>query len=141
MPGEPSKTPDGGEAALHTLLIVEDDEAIGELLVQTIKTETPYAALLTIDAAQALHAVESLIPSLFILDYHLPGIDGLELHDRLHSTKALESVPTLMMSSHSPSPQSLRQRGITFLKKPFDLTAFLNAIEKMLPQNKSASSE
>ena len=134
MPGEPSETRAGGEAALHTLLIAEDDEAIGELLVQTIKTETPYAALLTTDAAQALHAVESLIPSLIILDYHLPGIDGLELHDRLHDMKGLESVPTLMMSSHSPPTQSLRQRDITFLKKPFDLTTFLNAIEKMLPQ-------
>ena len=135
MPGEPSESTPNGKTALYTLLIVEDDESIGELLTQTIKSETPYAVLLVTDAVQALKAAEAFKPSLFILDYHLPGIDGLELHDRLHSIQGLETIPSLMMSSHSPSRQAIRERQITFLKKPFDLAALLESIEKLLAQD------
>jgi len=135
MPGEPSESTPNGKTALYTLLIVEDDESIGELLTQTIKSETPYAVLLVTDAVQALKAVEAFKPSLFILDYHLPGIDGLELHDRLHSINGLESVPSLMISSHSPPRQAIRERQINFLKKPFDLANLLDSIEKLLAQD------
>ncbi len=135
MPGEPSETTPNGKTTLYTLLIVEDDESIGELLTQTIKSETPYAVLLATDAIQALKVVEAFKPSLYILDYHLPGIDGLELHDRLHSIQGLETVPSLMMSSHSPPRQAIRERQITFLKKPFDLADLLDSIEKLLAQD------
>lgn len=134
MPGEPSESTPNGKTDLYTLLVVEDDESIGELLVQTIKSETSYAVLLVADAVHALKAVEAFKPSLFILDYHLPGIDGLELHDRLHSIHGLESIPSLMMSSHSPPRQAIRQREITFLKKPFDLADLLDSIERLLAQ-------
>jgi DNA-binding NtrC family response regulator len=117
------------------ILIVEDDEAIGDLLVQVLKSETPYLALLATDAAQALERVKAVKPNLFILDYHLPGIDGLELHDRLHAIEGLEEVPTLMISSHSPGRQAMKQRQITFLKKPFELVDVLNSVEALLSTN------
>lgn len=122
------------EKSIQTLLLVEDDEDIGEFIVQILKDETPYSTLHVTDAAQALEAVRSIKPNLFILDYHLPGIDGLELSDRLHSIEGLEATPTLMLSAHPPSLKELRQRQIMLLKKPFDLSDLLKSIEKLLPK-------
>jgi CheY-like chemotaxis protein len=76
--------------------------------------------------------VHSITPSLVILDYHLPGIDGLDLADRLRANQGLESVPILMISANPPSRKALQQHGITFLAKPFDLTALLKAVEQLL---------
>jgi CheY-like chemotaxis protein len=115
-----------------TILVVEDDEAIGDFLQLVITGETPHAVLLTTDATQALEAVETIIPGLFILDYQLPGINGLELYDRLHAIKGLETVPALMISSNRLSNADLQHRQIAFLRKPFELAKLLQIIERLL---------
>jgi CheY-like chemotaxis protein len=122
------------ETATQTILAVDDEEALGDFLVRVIEQETPYQALSATDAVQALQVVSSIKPSLFILDYQLPGINGLELSDQLHSIEGLETVPTLMVSAASPSRKAMQQRHITFLKKPFNLSDLLQAIEELLPQ-------
>jgi DNA-binding response OmpR family regulator len=109
-------------------------EAIGEFITQALTDATPHAVLHVANPALALEAVGSIKPSLFILDYGLPGINGLELSDRLHSIEGLEMVPTLMISADSPSRKAMQQRHITYLKKPFDLNDLIKAIEELLPQ-------
>ena len=121
------------ELPLHTLLVVEDDRDIGAFLADALGEITPYHPLHVIDAVQALEAVASLTPSLFILDYRLPGINGLELADRLRAITGLERVPILMLSAHLPLRQAMQERGIRFLAKPFALGALLQAVEQLLP--------
>ena len=132
MKHEPEATANK-EIATQTILAVEDEEALADFLVRVIKQETPYQALYATDALQALEVASSIKPSLFILDYQLPGINGLELSDQLHAIEGLETVPTLMVSAASPSRQAMQQRHITFLKKPFDLSDLLGTIEALLP--------
>ena len=129
--GQPGATTNN-EAHVQTILLVEDDEDIGEFITQALKDETPHAVLHVTDAAHALDAVNSIKPSLFILDFQIPGINGFELHDRLHAIKDLEMVPTLMISANAPSRGELQQRHIVFLKKPFDLDELFDLIEKLL---------
>ncbi|HEU0003716.1 MAG TPA: response regulator [Ktedonobacteraceae bacterium] len=122
-----------GETRIQTILLVEDDEDIGEFIAQALKDETPYTVLHVTDGARALDAVNSVKPGLFILDYQLPGINGIELHDRLHAIKELETIPTLIVSANIPSRKDMQQRQIAFLKKPFDLNELFKTVEKLLP--------
>ena len=122
------------ESGLQTILLVEDDEEISAIIVRLLEQETRYKIIAVTDAIQALEIVNSIKPNVFILDYRLPGIDGLELFDRLHATKGLESVPTLMYSANSPSRKALQERHITFLAKPFELDILLQAVEKLIAQ-------
>ncbi len=115
------------------LVIVEDDADIGATLLWAFQSETPYHAVLVTDAVQALEVAQSLTPSLFILDYQLPGMNGLELADCLWTMEGLKNVPTLMVSAYSPHWQATHQRGIAFLPKPFHLTEFLQAVDQLLP--------
>ena len=124
-----------GETRIETILLVEDDEDIGEFIAQALKDETPYTVLHVTDGTRALDAVNSVKPSLFILDYQLPGINGIELHDRLHAIKELETIPTLIVSANVPSRKDMHQRQIAFLKKPFDLNELFKAVEGLLPGN------
>ena len=122
------------EGTLHTILIVEDDENIGEFISEAIKEETPYHPLHVTNAAQALEAVQSVTPSVVLLDYDLPGIDGLELADRLHALPGLETVPTMMVSASHPPRKAMQQRHIIFLAKPFDLTTLIKTINTLLAE-------
>jgi DNA-binding response OmpR family regulator len=117
--------------SVKTILIVEDDESIGEVLVQAIIQETSYLAILVPDGLAALHTVAEIRPSLFILDYQLPRMHGIDLYDRLHAIAGLETVPAMMISARLPQ-QELSKRNILGMNKPLDLDEFLQAIDQLL---------
>lgn len=120
------------ESSNQTILLVEDDEDISYFMTQVLTQETPYEALHVPDATSALEVADSVKPDLFILDYRLPDLNGLELSDRLHSIEGLETVPTMMISANALPRNELHQRHITYLKKPFDLFHLLAVVEKLL---------
>lgn len=113
------------------ILLVEDDANIGEVLTQAITQETSYAALLVADGLEALQAIQDIKPSLFILDYQLPHINGIDLYDKLHAITTLVHVPAIMMSARLPQ-QELDKRKILGMHKPIDLDEFLQTIEELL---------
>lgn len=103
-----------------TILIVEDDEAIGEFLQQIIEAETPYTSVVVSDGPRALALVPHLRPCLFLLDYRLPGMHGVELFDHLQQIEESRGIPAIMMSATLPVAD-LQQRGIYQLRKPMDI--------------------
>jgi DNA-binding response OmpR family regulator len=114
-----------------TILVVEDDHEIGRLLVQVLTNETSYQALLALDASQALETVKTQTPHLFILDYLLPGMNGIALYDQLHSMNTLSNVPALIMSASLPW-REIQQRHLAYLSKPFELDELLQRVEELL---------
>jgi DNA-binding response OmpR family regulator len=119
------------ESSIKTVLVVEDDTGIGTFLVQAISQETSYHALLAPDGFQALKIVKSIKPSLFILDYHLPQMNGIELYDHLHSMKELEDVPAIIVSARLPKAE-IEKRHLLSMTKPLELDEFLQTIERLL---------
>jgi hypothetical protein len=84
---EHSKTASRGAAAsLATIFVVEDDADLGLALRQFLEEEVPCRVVLSPDGFAALKLVRSIIPHLFLLDYNLPGMNGLELVDHLRAT-------------------------------------------------------
>src|SRR5260370_40190955 len=102
MPREAEKSSHEKNNALPTVMIVEDDVHIGAFLVEAITQETPYHALLLTNGDEALARRKNLKPGLLILDYHLPGINGLELYDQIHAIPQLTQDPAIMMSARLP---------------------------------------
>lgn len=114
-----------------TILLVEDDTTISELLVQLITQETQYQVLAVPDGSQALELVRNIKPQLLILDYWLPFMHGIELYDQLHKTEGLEQVPAIMLSVNAPL-REINSRQIMYMKKPFDMYRLLEAIHNLL---------
>jgi len=123
------------EAEAHTqvktILLVEDDMYIGEVLVQAISQETSFNAILVQSGDEALNTVKNIKPDLFILDYQLPRMNGIELYDKLHAIVELTQVPAIMISAQLPTKE-LKKRNIKGMNKPLDLDDFLQTIEQFL---------
>src|ERR1700730_8556992 len=85
------------------ILIVEDDPAIGDFLQQIIEEDTPYNTIVVNDGQQALEKAQHIHPCLLMLDYRLPGMNGLEVYDRLKTMKETKDVPAIMMSARLPT--------------------------------------
>src|SRR5260370_19794973 len=131
MPREVEKSSHEERNALPTVMIVEDDVHIGAFLVEAITQETPYYALLLTNGDEALAKLKNLKPSLLILDYHLPGINGLELYHQIHAMPDLKQIPAIMMSARLPR-RELEQRTIVGINKPFELDDFLLTVKNLL---------
>ena len=113
------------------VLVVEDDVGIGNFLVQAILQETSHQAMLVTDGFQALKAVASIKPGLFILDYQLPRMNGIELYDQLHAMHGFEDIPAIIVSARLPK-QEIEKRKIISMSKPLELDDFLNTIDRLL---------
>ena len=117
-----------------TILVVKDDEAVGEVMVQALQKETFHQALRVSDGFQALKTVRGLKPNVFLLDYLIPGMNGITLYDHLHAIKELEDISAIMFSAYLPHvpANEVQKRPITFLSKPFKLAEHLQLIEKLI---------
>ena len=122
--------PDDRRSA-RCILIVEDDATVGKLLREAIQDEVAMSVLLASSGEHALRLLQTREPALCLLDYHLPGINGLELAQRLCSQEGYEHLPILLMSADLP-PGNTTGIQLRMLKKPFDLNVLLQLVLNLL---------
>jgi len=119
------------QTEMKTILVVQDDADIGAIFLRVLVDETPYETILVTDPLEALEVVKIITPILFILNYRLPHINGLDLYDRLHARPDLAHIPALMVSANLPIDE-LAQRGIVGLEKPVDINDFVEAVKQLV---------
>jgi len=120
-----------------TILAVENDDANAQSYELLIATETPYNLWLMKDDIETLARIEEIKtvkPVLFLLDYLLSSMTGLDLYDQLHKEEALRDIPALITTASNPRPleEELTKRGLTIIEKPFEIDTFLQIINHAL---------
>lgn len=119
------------EQASKTLFIVEDDDAVREVIAMAIKELTSFQVIVVANAVEAREVVKTLHPDLLVLDYQLPGINGLELFEKFRTDPHLKDVPVLLMSASLPR-SAQDSLPMAFLEKPFRLEDFLETITHLI---------
>jgi CheY-like chemotaxis protein len=116
-----------------TILIVDDDRSIGEMLKQTIAQNTIHRAVWIAESDLVLETARHLHPSLILLDYIMPFMDGLQLYDHLQRVETMRNVPVILISGSTTLPfEKLRERGFYVLRKPFELNDLLDMIAQLM---------
>jgi FixJ family two-component response regulator len=124
----------GAPGQERTILIVDDDRDIGDILRNIITDQTDYKVVWIAEGDLALDAASYLQPSLLVLDYKLPTMHGLDLYDRLQTMENMRGLPTILISGNPNLPfEDVRSRGMYILQKPFELDDFLDAVAQMMP--------
>lgn len=121
----------GDVSTTPCILIVEDDPILGELLLEALQGEAICRGILAPSGEKALSILQTITPALFLLDYHLPGMNGLELADRLRRREGSERMPILLMSASLPQESGMLDHLRT-IQKPFDLEKLLQLIAELL---------
>jgi len=124
-----------GNGRTRIVVVVEDDEPIGELLAGIINEEEGYHAIHVARPTDALRTLERVKPDLLVLDVGLPEMSGLELYDRLRHDERLKSVPVIFETAVSRGHRAeFRKRGIRrILQKPFDLNELIANVKELAP--------
>lgn len=113
------------------ILIVEDDTVLGNLLLEALQEETSCPVFLATSGEMALNMFQTVTPALFMLDYQLPGMNGLELAERLRSLEGGEQVPIILTSAALPQG-NITIYQLTTLQKPFELDILLELVAELL---------
>jgi DNA-binding NtrC family response regulator len=131
----PTRTSQGADKHTKTIVVIEDNDSIGEFIVEVIQQETSYQALRFADGYEAwtLMQYRRLLPNLLILDYNLPHMTGIELYDRIHARKEFAHIPAFIMSAHlNVCKEAAKERELACLEKPFALDDLLDMIERLI---------
>ena len=104
-----------------TLLLVEDDRALADLLLWHFEREG-YEVIRTADGDEALLLAEERPPDLVILDWMIEGVSGIEVCRRLRRRASSAHVPIIMLTARGE--ESDRIRGLEtgaddYVTKPF----------------------
>jgi len=108
---------------VRTILVVEHDSYQAESFTQHFSFKAHHYAKRVTSAAAALNFVKHIKPNLFLLQYHLPDMDGLALYDLLQETRGLASIPAIIVGV--PLPQQalavIKTQRLVLLSTPIDL--------------------
>ena len=116
------------------ILIVEDDQDTRQLLKIRLEA-SGYETGFAVDAIGAIGAARDERPDLILLDFGLPGGDGLVVMERLKIFPALAHIPVIVVSAREPTTtgqRALLAGAHSFLQKPIDNEALLAAIHSAL---------
>lgn len=123
------------EQKKRVVVIGEDDEPIARLLRDAINDEPAYQAVIVPDGAVVLETVRQVHADLLILDVMMPGLNGIEVFDRVRADKDVRDMPVLFVTAATVDFQrQFRDRRISdVIAKPFDLNELLAKVRKLCP--------
>jgi two-component system response regulator MprA len=123
-----------------TILVVDDDPYIASVVGRGLRFEG-FAVQIAADGPAALRVARDDPPDLVILDVMLPGIDGLEVCQRL---RRATNVPILMLTARDAVPDriaGLNSGADDYLVKPFDFDELLARVRALLRRAQPAQEE
>jgi DNA-binding response OmpR family regulator len=115
----------------HTILVVEDEQAIASFVSLYLKN-AGYGVRAVTTGAGALNAMAAETPSLIILDLNLPDMDGVEICRRVRKTS---DVPILMLTARDEDVDKiigLEVGADDYLTKPFNPRELVARVKSVL---------
>ena len=115
------------------ILVVEDEPAIQELLALNI-TQAGHNAMRALSAEHAQELLREAMPDLILLDWMLPGMNGLEFARKLKSDTLTKSIPIIMLTARGDEYDKVRGLEVgadDYVTKPFsprELNARIKAV-------------
>lgn len=120
--------------AMKTILAVDDEEHILELLAYNLEHDG-YKVIKACSGEEALKVLEKEVIDLVLLDWMLPGIDGIEVLKRIRSNERIGSLPVIFLTAKGDEISkvvSLEVGSDDYLVKPFGVHELLARIKAVL---------
>jgi len=110
--------------------IVDDDESIRWVLEKALQRVGMEAQSFP-GAAELLDALQEGTPDVLICDIRMPGVNGLELMERVHA--AHPALPVIIVTAHSDleaAVAAFKGGAFEYLPKPFDVDGVANLVQR-----------
>lgn len=126
-----------------TILIIEDEEAIIELLRYNLQAQG-YQVVVEQDGGEAVFTVEEKKPDLILLDWMLPNMSGIEICRELRKSDVTQHIPIIMLTAKGEEldrVKGLELGADDYVIKPFSPNELLSRIKAVLRRSKPSLSK
>ena len=116
------------------ILIVEDDESMNKILVETLEDEE-HQVTAAFNGQEALELAKRTAFDLIITDVRLPGMDGIEVVEALKKTESGPSLKSIIITGYASADtpvRAMRMQVDDNLFKPFSLKYLLKSVQRVL---------
>lgn len=116
-------------------VLVADDESHILSVVSLKLRNAGFEVICAHDGEEAFEMAVSEKPDLLITDYHMPGLSGLEVCQRLRENTEMKLLPAIMLSArgYHLTEAELQQSGISqMISKPFSPRQLLATVNEVL---------
>jgi two-component system, OmpR family, phosphate regulon response regulator PhoB len=116
------------------VLIVEDEPTIAELIALNLR-HNGFASVWAEDGEAAQRELDEKLPDLILLDWMLPGQDGIMLTRKWRAVERTSSVPIVMLTARSEEPDKVAglDAGVDdYITKPFSTQEMMARIRAVL---------
>lgn len=113
---------------------VEDDASIRDIEVYTLSS-TGFEARGFDDGVSFWSALQTQKPDLVVLDVMLPGVDGIELLQRMKASAELRTIPVIMATAKGAEYDKIRGLDLGadyYLVKPFGVMELVSCVKAVL---------
>lgn len=117
---------------MKNLLIVDDQTGIRLLLEEVFRREG-YRTQLASNGLKALQKIEVELPDCVLLDMNMPGINGIEVLEKLANN--WPELPVVMMTAYGETElihEALKLGAKKYFTKPFDIYEVRDAVNAIL---------
>ena len=122
------------------VFVVDDDISVRESLESLIRCEGWQPETFA-SAQEFLNYPRVLVPNCLVLDVSLPGLNGLDLQQRVAGDRT--DMPIIFITGHGDVPmtvQAMKAGAVEFLTKPFSDDVLVSAIRSALERSRVALS-
>ena len=120
------------------LAVVEDDESVRQSLLRLLRS-SGRAAVAYASAEEFLLCFQRDKPYCLVLDVHLRGMSGIDLLEKLVRENVSMPVVFITANGEEAFEGVMRKSGVTCLRKPFDDTSLIQAIDAAIGDRPAAS--
>ncbi len=114
-------------------ILIVDDEANARMALAELLKEEGYKVDTAADAFKALGKLESFSPHLVLTDLKMPGMDGIELMEKIRSESS--PIPVVVMTAYGAvdtAVSAMRKGAADYLVKPLHFDELLIALQRTL---------
>ena len=122
----------------QVVYVVDDDEALRDSLVWLLESQG-FRVEAHASAEDFLEAWQPEFNGCLLLDVRMPGLSGLELHERLRARYC--TLPIIFITGHGDVPMAvaaLKKGAVDFIEKPFDDTELLRLVTQCLAREQES---
>lgn len=118
----------------HTIMVVEDEEALALLLKYNLEKEG-FDVVVESRGGKVIAEVERTMPSVILLDWMLPELSGVEICKLIRSKPDIKAVPIIMMTAKGEEEDKIK--GLTsgaddYVTKPFSVPELMARVKANL---------
>ncbi len=114
-------------------ILYADDEPEVRDIIKKILTKENYEVILAADGNETLKLAKGKKPDLIILDYLMPGLNGIEILEALQKGSETKPITVIMVTAYSyEKEKSLDADAVDFLTKPIEKADLFLRIKSVL---------